>query len=363
MIYRKHKYLHPEPGDTSGTGTAPAAETPTTEPPASTVVETPAPSTPEPKATERSDKPADKPVETSTKIGSLLDNIGKPEGEPAAKAPEPAKPVDPAAKPKPEALDETPPEGTNERNKQRWTELVERAKAVPDLERRATEAETQLTSVRQMVAESGLGQDEFAGMLQIGRMFKSSNPEDLKTAMSELDVLRSDIAARLGVDAPGIDLLAKHPDLAADVDSMAISRERALEIVKLRDGQARQQQTQQQTQEMTEFQNTVRNAAVQMDATLAQRASTPGHAAKVEFIKSQLSDPAKMQKFVTTYRPDQWQSVVLTMYDAYTPPAPPAPAAPQPLRSGIVASGVRQASNRPVTSLDAVSNAWDLAGL
>lgn len=363
MIYRKHKYLHPEPGDTSGTGTAPAAETPTTEPPASTVVETPAPSTPEPKATERSDKPAEKPVETSTKIGSLLDNIGKPEGEPAAKAPEPAKPADPAAKPKAEALDETPPEGTNERNKQRWTELVERAKAVPDLERRATEAETQLTSVRQMVAESGLGQDEFAGMLQIGRMFKSSNPEDLKTAMSELDVLRSDIAARLGVDAPGIDLLAKHPDLAADVDSMAISRERALEIVKLRDGQARQQQTQQQTQEMTEFQNTVRNAAVQMDATLAQRASTPGHAAKVEFIKSQLSDPAKMQKFVATYRPDQWQSVVLTMYDAYTPPPPPAPAAPQPLRPGVVANGVRQTGNRPVSSTEAVGNAWELAGL
>lgn len=358
MIYRKHKYLHPEP-DTSGTGAAP--EAPSTEPPASTVVEPPEVSAPEPTA-ERSDKPADKPAETSTKIGSLLDNIGKPEGDEAAKPTETAKPADkPEAKEKPEP--DEPPEDASPRAKSRWMELSERAKQVPELEKRATEAETQLTSVRQMVAESGLEQNEFAGMLQIGRMFKSSNPDDLKTAMSELDVLRADIATRLGVDAPGIDALAKHPDLAADVEAMAIPRERALEIARLRDGQARVQQQTQQTREMTEFQNTVRGAATQMDEALAQRATTPGHAAKVAFIKSQLSDPAKMQQFVATYRPEQWQAVVLTMYDAYTPPPPPAPAAPQPLRPGVVASGVRQAGNRPVSSHEAVGNAWDLAGL
>jgi Skp family chaperone for outer membrane proteins len=368
MIYRKHKYLNAEPGDTSGTGTAPEpaasapSATPSTEPPASTVTETPAPAA---KSTEPTSKPADKP-DTSAKIGSFLDNIGKPEGEPAAKAPEPEKPIDPAkpvekAADKPE--DNDPPEEASPRAKSRWMELSERAKQVPELERRATEAETQLTSVRQMVAESGLEQNEFAGMLQMGRLFKSSKPEDLQAAMAELDNLRADLATRLGIDAPGVDPLAKHADLAADVENMAISRERALEIAKLRDGQARVQQTQQQTREMTEFQNTVRGAATQMDAALAQRASTPGHAAKVEFIKSQLSDPAKMQQFVSTYRPDQWQAVVLTMYDAYTPPAPPAPSAPQPLRPGVVANGVRQAGNRPVTSTEAVGNAWELAGL
>ena len=214
-----------------------------------------------------------------------------------------------------------------------------------------------------MVAESGLAQEEFAGMLQIGRMFKSDKPEDLQAALTEIDALRTNIATRLGIDAPGVDPLAKHADLVADVENMAISRERALEIAKLRDSQARVQQTQQQTREMAEFQNTVRGAATQMDAALAQRASTPGHAAKVEFIKSQLSDPAKMQQFVSTYRPDQWQAVVLTMYDAYTPPPPPAPAAPQPLRPGVVANGVRQAGNRPVSSTEAVGNAWELAGL
>lgn len=355
----KHRYLAPEPGDTSGTGTA--TTTPPTGPPASTVTE----QTVETQAPEASD--------TAAKIGNLIDSIGKeePEAKPADKPTD--KPVDkPEAKAddkakseaKPEAKpeDEEPPEGTNERGRARWAKLTEQAKAVPDLERRATEAETQLQTVRQMVAESGLAQDEFQGMLAMGRLFKSDNPEDLKTALQQIEGLRADLASRLGIEAPGVDPLSKHPDLAADVENMAMSRERALEVAKLRDKAAKADQAAQATQEQTKFQRTVQEAAKQMDATLAQRAGTPGHAEKLAFIAGQLKDPAKMKQFVTTYEPHQWQAAVLMMYDAYTPPPPPAQPAPQPLRPGHVTGGTKLSSGKPMTTQEAVTNAFDAIG-
>lgn len=382
MIYRKHRYLAPEPGDTGGAGAA--STTPPTEPPPSTVVE---PIT-EPAVPLRSEPKAEVRPEagdTATKIGSLLDTIGKevvPTPEPKSTAGETKTPVDETKAPAAEAgnvptgtdpakpvgdpkaaVDLTPPEGMGERAKTRWTELAERAKQVPVLEARATEAETQLSSVRQMVAESGLGQDEFAGMLQMGRLFKSDNPEDLKTALQQIDGLRADIATRLGVDAPGVDPLAKHPDLAADVEAMSISRERALELVRLRDTAARAKETSQSQTEIQEFQRNATAAAKQMEKALAERANTPGHAAKMAFINAKLADPAAQQAFVATYAPHQWAAAMLMMYDAYNPPAPATPAPPQPLRPGHVASGTRQISNKPVTSTAAVENAWEAAGL
>ena len=320
-------------------------------------------------ATTVTDSPAEQPetkeletgtpetVETSTadKIGDLIDNIGKPAEKPA----ETAKPGESVAKP---SEDDKPPEDAGPRAKSRWMELSERAKAVPVLEERATKAETELASVRDMVKASGLDQTEFQGMLQIGRMFKSSDPKDLQAALQELDAVRADVAKRLGVEAPGVDMLADHPDLQAEVDDMAISRERAVEIAGLRNAKAKLDQEHERTSTQTQFMATVQTAASQMDVALAQRAATPGHAAKVEWIKAQLSDPVKMQQFVSTYQPGQWQAAVMMMYDAYTPPAVQQ-AVPQPLRPGVVASGVRQTGSKAMTSTDAVNNAWEAAGL
>mgnify|MGYP000246292363 CR=1 FL=1 len=49
--------------------------------------------------------------------------------------------------------------------------------------------------------------------------------------LGQLDGLRADLATRLGVDAPGVDVLAQHPDLKAKVDGMTLSREDALERI------------------------------------------------------------------------------------------------------------------------------------
>ena len=357
MKYPRPRLLAPEPGDTGGTdtGAAPAQSA------APEVTQDP-PAAPEPEVVKVETGHGD---ENTAKITALLDGIGKPEDDPKPTAQE--KPTDKPAevkdKPKAEDDDLTPPEGASEKAKGRWAQLAERAKQVPDLEKRATEAETALASVREMVQQSGLAQDEFAGMLEMGRLFKSADPNDLQTALKQLDGLRADLATRLGVDAPGIDLLSKHADLAADVENMSITRERALEIAKLRDQQARLDAQNRANQEQTQFQKTIESAASQMDEALAKRAATPGHAEKLAFIQSKLREPGVMQQFVTTYQPNQWQSAILMMYDAYTPPPPAAPPAPQPLRPGYVASGTRQIGSKPVTAEESVEHAWASAGL
>lgn len=362
------RFFNDEPGAAGGGSPAPA---PAPEPSAAPAAEAPAPAAAEPAAA-----PAEQP-ETFGGLSDLLDQVGaEGGGAPAAPAPAPATQAPapapapttaaaPAAPKPPAAEDLTPPEGLSERAAARFADLSARVKSIPELERRATEAEQQLVSVRQMVANSGLAPEEFNDVLTLGRQVKSANPQDLQQALQRIDSIRADIATRLGAEVPGVDLLSQHPDLKAQVEGLTLSREHALEMVRLRTQNQAAQRTQQQTVEFQQFQATVQQAAQRMDATLAQRAHMPGHEAKVAFIRSQLQDPQRLQAFVTTYQPHQWEAAVLMMYDAYTPPAPapaPAPAAPQPLRPGMVGAGAR-VPTPPRNAMDAVQSAFQAHGL
>lgn len=367
MLIQKllRRFFNDEPGAAGGGSPAPAPE-----PIAASTAEAPAAPT---------EAPAAAPAETAEPfagLSDLLDGVGTPEAAatptaaPAAQAPAaPAAPATPAAAPAPAkalaADDLTPPEGLGERAAARFTALAERVKTIPELERRATEASQQLDAVRSMVAESGLAPEEFRDALAIGRMFKSSNPQELQQALQRIETIRSDIATRLGADVPGVDLLSQHPDLKAQVDGLTLSREHALEIVRLRTENAAAQRTTQQATEFHQFQTTVHQAGQRIDAVLQQRAQTPGHEAKVAFIRTQLSDPVRQRQFVETYQPHQWEAAVLMMYDAYTPPAPavaPAPPAPQPLRPGVSGAGSRMPT-APRTAGDAVQGAFESLGL
>lgn len=355
---RRRVFRHPEPGDDGAGAVLPSAPEP--EPDAGAGASPPPASEPEPAP--------------FAKLGELLDNVGKAPAAPAAPAAAPGAPVPPAppapaaAPADPKTLDLTPPEGMNERASQRWATLTERVKTLPDLERRATEAETALGNVRTMVTQSGLQPEEFTNVLEIGRLFKSSTPAELQQAMQRLDELRGDIALRLGVDAPGVDPLAGYPDLKAQVDAMTLPKAQALEIAKLRH-QAAQTTAQRQAEsrnqdDVAAFQRNVQAAATQMDAALAERATTPGHAQRLEFIKQHFSDPAKLNAFVTTYQPEQWKAAILMMYDAHVPAAKtPAPPPPQPLRPGNTALGTRTPNGQPVTAESAVMGAFDRLGL
>lgn len=253
----------------------------------------------------------------------------------------------------------------SDRAQARWADLTTRVKTIPELERRATEATQQLESVRQLVTSSGLDQTEFASVLDLGRLYKSSDPKDLQQALVQLDTLRADIGTRLGVDVAGVDPLAQHPDLKARVDAMELPRDVALEMVKLRRQNQDAEAATRAQNERSQFTQQVQQAAARMDATLAQRASTPGHEAKVAHIRTYFSDPVKLKQFVETYQPAQWEAAVLMMYDTFQPAvaAPtPAPVAPQPLRPGNSGAGTR-VQGVPKNAMDAVQNAFTSIGM
>jgi hypothetical protein len=322
---------------------------------------------------------ADKPYDLSASLNKVLDSVSETPGQPrdemgrfapvAAKpeaAPAPANPqaAAPTPTPAPKTGDDlTPPEGMSARAQERWSQLTERVKAIPELERRATEAATALESVRSMVSESGLAPQEFSEMLGMARLYKSTSPQEMRAAMQQLDGLRADLAMRLGVDAPGVDLLASHPDLKQKVEGMLLSRDDALEIARLRQGNQQAQAITTEQREIQQFQQTVQFAAAKLETTLAARAGTPGHEAKVAYIAKHFQNPANLQAFVKTYQPQQWEAVLLTMYEAYNPqPAAPQTPTPQPLRPGAVRAGA-PVHNGPVTAESAVSAAFDRLGL
>ncbi len=370
------RFMNDEPGAAGGGSAAPTpAPAPVAEAPAAPAIDAAAPAaSPAPSAAPAAETTAKQP-ENFGGLSDLLDKVGTQAAAPAAAptaAPAPAAtaapaaPAAPAAKTPAQPADElAPPEGMSERAAARWSQLTERVKAIPDLERRANEATEQLESVRRLVADSGLGPEEFSETLALGRMVKSNNPKDLQQALQRIDSIRSDVATRLGAEVPGVDLLSQHPDLKTRVEGLTLSREDALEIIRLRtQNQAAQRTTQQQT-EFQQFQQSVQQAAARMDATLAQRASSPGHTEKVAFIRNHFADPQRLRAFVETYQPEQWQAAVLMMYDAYTPPPPaaaPAPPAPQPLRPGVAGAG-RPVQQAPRNAMDAVQSAFAAAGL
>lgn len=363
IIYlKKYRYLNDTPGDTGGTETGGAASTPS---PAPAPEPSPAPAEPSASA------PTAPEGEAFAKLGNLLDSVGTdkldenaaPGAPPAAPSPASAAkaPVAPPADQNAADLEE--PEGITERAKGRWAQLAERARQLPELQDRLSQSEGQLNSVRELVQGSGLDQVEFQNVLEIGRLYKSSTPAEMQKALDQIEGLRADLAIRLGKDVQGVDLLANHPDLKADVEGMLIPRERAMEIVRLRNAEQQMQRQNTITQETRQTHQQIQQAAQQMDATLAQRANTPGHAEKVQNIKAYLSDPARLNAFVTTYQPHQWNAAILMMYDTFQS-APAARAVPvvQPLRPGVTATGHR-AGGTARTAEDAVEGAFARLGL
>lgn len=360
-LIHRFRFLNAEP-DAGGTGTGAPAAAPAAEAaapaPAADVAEAAAAPAATPAPAPAADQPEPDPFATLT---TALENVGKPEAAPTP-APTPAPTAAPVAgkpaAPAPE-VDFTPPEGMSERATQRWAQLTERAKLVPELERRASEASEQLQSVRTMVNASGMDANEFTEMLEMARLFKQGDPK----ALQQLDGLRADLAGRLGVEVAGVDPLEKHPDLKAEVEAMTLPKERALEIARLRGkGQQADAMTAEDRQRQ-QFTQTVNTAAANMEKTLATRAGTPGHQEKINYIGALFKDPAKLQKFVATYRPEQWEGALLDIYDAYTPPtATAAPAVPQPLRPGTARAGA-PARSGPVTAESAVEGAFSRAGL
>lgn len=287
------------------------------------------------------DLPTDKPVSANMK--ALLDSMS------ADAPPSDTPPADPAAAPAAEpAADHAagnPGEPAGEKTQeQEEAELLEGVKSERGKERirnmlaERKALETDLREIRELVASTKMSPDQFSQTLEYGRLINSNQETDLRVALEMVERERSFICQKLGIEQPGIDLLAGDEDLKAAVDNLEMTRERAIELSKYRKQKAEEQRVAQESQQVeagrAQFQETVSKAAATMEAYLSTRANEADHTAKMNAIAAHFKNQQNLQQFVQTYQPDQWLATIKMMYDNIVVPRQAAPAAaPQPLRS------------------------------
>ena len=316
------------------------------------------------------DLPTDKPVPASVK--SFIDTISA-DAPASTEAPAGDKPTEEEPKPAEAKPDEpkTPEQEEaevlevvkSERGKERVQKVFSELKAK---EAALVAKEAELDEIRTVIQGTGSNPDQLSQTLECLRLVNSGNPADLRVAAEMFEQWRAQIYQQLGVEAPGVDLLAGHDDLKSAVDNMEITRERALELAKLRKAEAERMQktqAQQQSQQATQqFQQTVQTAAQQMEAYLSTRANEVDHQARMKVISDHFRNPANLQQFVNTYQPEQWTSTIKFMYDnIQVPKATAAPRDPQPLRSRPAALGTPSpAGSNPI---DRIASHIDNMGL
>jgi type III secretory pathway component EscV len=179
-----------------------------------------------------------------------------------------------------------------------------------------------------------------------------------------IETQRAALYQKLGVEAPGIDLLAGHDDLKAAVENMEITRDKALELAKLRKTQAdltqrqqadltqRQQAETERAQSQEQYRQTVQSAASAMETYLTTRAKEADHPARLKIIGEHFQNPANLQRFVQTFEPKQWTAALQMMYDGIVVPKAAPSAQPQPLRSRPAQLGTPAAQgNSPMDRL------------
>lgn len=233
----------------------------------------------------------------------------------------------------------------SERSRNRFQALKQQA---TEAEARYKDIEEQVTSLQRSISDAGMDAGQFAQTIQFAKLSNSQNPADLRVARDMLQQQMQAISLRLGEEIPAVDPLAQFPDLKQAVDSFELSKDKAHELARLRHQQAQQQaamQAQQQSsQQQAMYQQTVQQASKSMDAYLQSRANEIDHKAKMEALHKHFADPAKMQDFVASFQPQQWEQALRLMYDSIAvAPQPPA-RTQQPLRARAGILGTPDAS-------------------
>jgi DNA-binding protein H-NS len=295
------------------------------------------------------------PESGKSKLAAMLDdladdpNAAKSSDKPAAPAPKPEdKPKAPEAE-ESELLDGVKSERGRERIKQVFAERKQ--------------MEQDLAQFREMVQSTGMTPEMFAQTLEFGRLMSSGDEKNLRVALEMIESQRTMLYAKLGVEAPGVDLLKGHDDLKQAVDNMEITRERAVELAKFRKQQAevtqRQQVQQQSAQQQQEFQQQVQQAAHSMETYLQTRANEVDHPARMKVIAEHFKNPANLQKFVSTYQPHQWAATIQMMYDNIQ--VPRAASSQQPIRSRPATLGIP--ATNAASPIDRIAQRMESMGL
>ena len=234
----------------------------------------------------------------------------------------------------------------NERSRKRFEKLLHERK----------EAREVAQSFVQQIRGAGYDENTFAQVLEFGRLLSSNDSNDKKAAMAMLDQVRSNLAAELGQEVPGVDLLKDYPDLQKEVDGMNLDRKRALEIAAARRQQQEQAQYNKMEAEQRQWGQRVESARQQMSTALLPMQKDPYFVSKINAIHAWLRTGDNMMNFVMNVPPEQWTAKIQQMYNTlpaqfympYSAQAKPRSSQPQPLRSRPMNTGVRDTSKMSV---------------
>lgn len=322
------------------------------------------------------DLPTDKPV--SAKVRDLLDSISSEPAQQKAETPAAAAAADdvgasttPATPPASTGATDDPAATKAATADQEEAELLagvnnERGKdRIKQVFAERKQLQTDMQEFRNLVQSTGMNADQFAQTMEFGRLVNAGDQESMRVALNMLDQQRALLAERLGVDAPGVDLLKGHDDLKAAVESMEIPRERALELARLRNEQATRSTAEANArrvqQDQQQFQQTVHAAQTEMQTYLESRKNEVDHLARMKVISDHFRNPANLQNFVNTYKPGQWMTTIKMMYDNIQVPKTPPAATTQPLRSRPTTIGTPAATGN--TPSDRVRQRLDSMGI
>lgn len=282
----------------------------------------------------------------------------------------PAKPAD-----KPAAGAEPPPKGEKEhkadpvndpipedvkgRTRERMEALITKVK----------ESRTEVDTIRKdrddlvgMVTDTKATPEQFNQSLDYLKAVNSGDAKQLERAIQIIENERTALYGMLGKPVPGVDLIAKHPDLQAEIERGDLSRERALEVATVREqratAQARQQQAERTQQEQVQQTKAMEEGKAELnDLEKHLRKIDPQYEAKRKVVIGEL------QEKMATIPPPQWAREFMKSYStavvpaaaaapaAGSPPAAAAHSSQQPLRGRQPAGGV---SKKPGSLLEAM---------
>lgn len=312
------------------------------------------------------DLPTDKPQPAS--VVDFLNGLSGETPKAAETTAQPAAKTGTEDEPKPTEQSNADPAKTLEQEEAELLEGVksdrgrERIKAV-FAERKQLEAD--MNEFRELVKSTGMSAQEFAQTLEFGRLVNSGDEKNIRVALELLEGQRAMLYQKLGVEAPGVDLLAGHDDLKTAVDNMEITRDKAVELAKLRKTQAeqtaRQQAERERNDNQEQFRQTVQSAAGAMEAYLQTRAQEADHPARLKIIGEHFQNPANLQRFVQTFEPKQWTAALQMMYDGIVVPRAAPTQQPQPLRSRPTQLGAPAAQG--ASPIDRVAQRLDNLGI
>lgn len=234
----------------------------------------------------------------------------------------------------------------NERSRKRFEKLLQERK----------EAREVAQSFVHQIRGAGYDENTFAQVLEFGCLLSSNDNNDKKMAMAMLDQVRANLAAELGQEVPGVDLLKDYPDLQKEVEGMNLDRKRALEIAAARRQQQEQAKYNKIEAEQRQWGQRLDAARQQMSSALLPMQNDPYFVQKINAIHAWLRTGDNMVNFVMNVPPEQWTAKIQQMYNTlpaqfYMPSgaqAKPRSNQPQPLRSRPMNTGNRDTSKMSV---------------